>query len=168
MRVLYVSNTSSKDAARIRNQLQGKTETMIIQTQPPAAGEAVALRVLLVEDSRTVRELIIEHLSDIDGIEFSGFAETENDAIAELRNQRFDVVILDIELRQGNGISVLRSLAETPTSQESVKIIFSNNVSNAYRRIGAQYGVHYFLDKTTELPRLHALLAQIRLGAGPR
>ena len=141
---------------------------MIIQTQPPAAGEAAPLRVFLVEDSRTVRELIIEHLSDIDGIEFSGFAETEDDAVIELRSNCFDVVILDIELRQGNGISVLRSLAETLTLQGSVKIIFSNNVSNAYRRIGAQYGIHYFFDKTTELPRLHALLAQIRLGTGQK
>lgn len=130
--------------------------------QPPANGKAAPLRVFLVEDSRTVRELIIEHLSDIEGLEFTSFADTQNDALIQLRTQPFDVVIFDIELLQGNGINVLRSLAETPTSCDSVKIIFSNNVSGAYRRIGAQYGVHHFFDKTADLPRLHALLTQIK------
>lgn len=107
-----------------------------------------------------MRALLVENLSDISRLEVAGFADTEAEAIRLLSQDAYDVVIFDIELRQGNGISVLRSLASSPRSQDILKIIFSNNVSGAYRRVGAQFGVHHFFDKTSELPRLHAILEQ--------
>jgi DNA-binding NarL/FixJ family response regulator len=134
------------------------------QTQPARQGSARPMRLFLVEDSPAVRELIVENLSDIANLEVAGFSETESDAFRLLNQQWYDVIILDIELRQGNGISLLRSLAALPERPDSLKIIFSNNVSSAYRRIGAQYGVQYFFDKTTEMPRLHSLLAQATQG----
>lgn len=138
---------------------------MTKQPQPPVNCEAASLRIFLIEDSRTVRELLIEYLSDIEGLEFSGFAATQSEALVQLRSRAFDVVIFDIELLQGNGINVLRSLAQSPTLSDSLKIIFSNNVSSTCRRIGMQYGVHHFFDKTTELPGLHALLMQTKRDA---
>ena len=127
-----------------------------VRTTPPGA-----LQAFLVEDSAAVRALIIENLSDIPGLVFAGFADAEADALACLRAQRYDIVIFDIELRQGNGISLLRSLAATETLPESLKVIFSNNVSTAYRRVAEQYGVQHFFDKSSDLPMLHALLSQV-------
>lgn len=121
-------------------------------------------RVFLVEDSLAVRDLIVENLSDIPGLEFAGFSDTESDALAQLRNQEFDVVIFDIELRLGNGISLLRSLAAS-SPLKSLKIIFSNNVSGAYRRVGREYGVRHFFDKTSELPKLRLLLQELTKSA---
>ncbi len=110
-----------------------------------------------------MRNLIVENLSDIPGLEFAGFSDSENDALTQLRTQSFDVVIFDIELRLGNGISLLRSLA-TSSPLKSLKIIFSNNVSSAYRRIGREYGVRHFFDKTSELPKLRSLLQEFTKG----
>ena len=132
--------------------------------QPTASCRTLPLRVFLVEDSPAVRDLIVENLSDISGLAFAGFSDTEADALVQLRARHYDVIIFDIELRQGNGISLLRSLAAMPERMESLKIIFSNNVSSAYRRVGEQYGVRYFFDKTSELPELHGLLQQLTLG----
>ena len=132
---------------------------------PPRTGDTVQpLRVFLVEDSNAVREQIVENLSEIPGLVFAGFSDTEGDALGQLREDFFDVVIFDIELKQGNGISLLRSLAGTPRLPQNLKIIFSNNVSSAYRRVGEQYGVRYFFDKTSELPRLRNLLEQVTQG----
>ena len=132
---------------------------------PPTAARAVIpLRLFLVEDSHAVREQIMENLSDIPGLVFAGFSDAEGDALGRLRDEYFDVVIFDIELRQGNGISLLRSLADTSRLPQNLKIIFSNNVSSAYRRIGEQYGVRYFFDKTSELPALRRLLEQVTQG----
>ena len=130
-------------------------------TLSTAAPTVTPLRIFLVEDSQAVREQIVENLSDIPGIVFAGFSDTEGEALGQLRNDHFDVVIFDIELRQGNGLSMLRSLAGTPRLAPNLKIIFSNNVSSAYRRIGEQYGVRYFFDKTYELSKLHSLLQQV-------
>ena len=129
---------------------------------PTRTAKAVTpLRVFLVEDSHAVREQIVENLSDIPGLVFAGFSDTERDALGQLRDEHFDVVIFDIELKQGNGISLLRSLAGIPRLAHNLKIIFSNNVSSAYRRVGEQYGVRYFFDKTSELPQLRRLLEQV-------
>ena len=135
------------------------------QTLSPSTASGTPIRVFLVEDSQAVRELIIETLSDIAGLVFASFSETESDALLQLREQHYDVVIFDIELRQGNGISLLRSLASITDQPFCLKIIFSNNGSSAYRRAGEQYGVRHFFDKTSELPQLRALLEQVTQGA---
>lgn len=134
---------------------------LINMNQPPhqSTPSVAPIRVFLVEDSSAVRDLIVENLSDIPNLEFAGFSDTESDALEQLNKQGFDVVILDIELRLGNGISLLRSLAALPPTK-NLKIIFSNNVSSAYRRVGNEYGVRHFFDKTSELPKLRALLQE--------
>ena len=131
-------------------------------TAPHVPGQP--LRLYLVEDSPAVRAALVESLGDIPNLEVAGYSETEAEALCVLSHQAYDIIIFDIELRQGNGISLLRSLAMSSASHDSLKIIFSNNVSGAYRRVGAQYGVHHFFDKTSELPRLHAVLEQATHG----
>jgi DNA-binding NarL/FixJ family response regulator len=106
----------------------------------------------------------MESLADVPGIVFAGFSDNEHEAFEKLRVQSFDVLILDIELKQGNGMSLLRTLATCPIQPKNLKIIFSNNVSDAYRRAGQQYGVRHFFDKSLEFAELCALLE--RLGSG--
>jgi DNA-binding NarL/FixJ family response regulator len=122
-----------------------------------------ALRVFLVEDSQAVRDLIVENLADIPGVIFAGFSDAEADAFQQLSTESYEIVLFDIELKQGNGISLLRSLVGKSTLADTTKIIFSNNVSDAYRRAGKQYGVQYFFDKTSELSKLRALLSDFVL-----
>lgn len=121
-----------------------------------------AMRIFLVEDVPAVRDLIVASLADVDGITWCGFSDSENDAIEQLRHKENDILIVDIELKQGNGMSLLRRLMQSNMQAGKLKIIFSNNVCDAYRRAGAKYGVQYFFDKSFELPELHALLKQLR------
>lgn len=121
-----------------------------------------ALRIFLVEDVPAVRDLIVSGLADVEGISWCGFSDSENDAIEQLKHNENDILIVDIELRQGNGMNLLRRLMQDNLHASSLKIVFSNNVCDAYRRVGAQYGVRYFFDKSFELPQLHALLKQLR------
>ncbi|TWC62409.1 response regulator [Herbaspirillum sp. SJZ099] len=125
------------------------------------AGDA-PLRIFLVEDSADVRELIVESLAEIAGISLAGYAESEADALRHLQHHSYDVLILDIQLKQGNGMSLLQSLARFDArSQNEVKVVFSNHVSPTYRRAGQQCGVGHFFDKSSELPLLHDLLEKL-------
>lgn len=126
-----------------------------------------ALRIFLVEDAPAVRDLIVSSLSEVGGITWCGFSDSENDAIEQLKENENDILIIDIELRQGNGMNLLRRLMQDNMHADSLKIVFSNNVCDAYRRAGAKYGVQYFFDKSFELPELQALLKQLR-GAAPQ
>lgn len=127
---------------------------------------ATAIRIFLVEDSSDVRELIVESLDQPD-IAWAGFSDSEADALEQLRDQHCDVLIVDIELRQGNGISLLRKLFEKRCHAADLKIVFSNNICEDYRRVGEQYGVQHFLDKTFDMPQLRSLLQQRRAALRP-
>ncbi|WP_442782384.1 response regulator [Collimonas fungivorans] len=133
-------------------------------TSDIAKSGATPLRIFLVEDSVAVRNLMIDTLSEIPGVVFAGFAEGEGDALKKIDAEPFDVLILDIELKEGNGMSLLRTLAEAHKPLNSLKIIFSNNVSNAFRNAGAKYGVRFFFDKSSEFTQLRDLLAALGTG----
>ncbi len=115
----------------------------------------------LVEDSPAIRKLLIENLASIPGIVLVGVADGESDALEQLSHLHCDVLILDIGLRQGNGMSLLRHLARMPEHGGSVKIVFSNNASLVCRRHGAQYGVGFFFDKSCDFLRLRNLLQKL-------
>lgn len=119
------------------------------------------LRVFLVEDSIDVRDLMMENLAMIPGVVVAGTSESEGDALHQLNAMSCDILIVDIQLKKGNGISLLRQIAEAERVNDPVKIICSNNASEVFRRAGQQYGVRHFFDKTSEFPQLFALLKDL-------
>ena len=116
------------------------------------------LRVFLVEDFPPVRDLIVENLQEIAGLELAGVAEGEQDALSWLNSHPCDVLILDLELRQGNGLGVLKALQ--PASN-LVKIVYSNHVSSNIRSLAERFGASYFFDKTLDTPKLRPLLEEL-------
>lgn len=124
------------------------------------------LKIFLVEDSSDVRDLIMESLTDIPGVVLAGYADSEQEAMVRLETENYDVLILDIQLRQGNGMNLLQTLAQSKQRvHREFKIIFSNHVSATYRRVGLQYGVQFFFDKSSEFAKLHSLIEKISCDA---
>lgn len=119
------------------------------------------LRVFLVEDSIDVRELMIENLSMIPGVIVTGVSESEGDALSQLNSLPCDVLIVDIQLKKGNGINLLRQISEKKKVVNALKIICSNNATDVFRRVGMQYGVNHFYDKTSEFPQLFEFLKDL-------
>ena len=128
------------------------------------AAEKQPLRIFLVEDSEVLRELLLEAISTIHGVCINGFSDSEDDAFERICASPCDIVIVDIQLKQGNGIALLRRLATQPRKPQLINIILSNNVGTAYRRIIDEFDVCFFFDKTTEFSHLQSLLQ--KLGAG--
>ena len=122
------------------------------------------LRVFLLEDSSLVRELVIETFAEIDGITLAGWADAEDEAFDQLCARPCQILILDIELKKGNGINLLRRLSAQPDQSKLIRIVFSNNVSPAYHRVAQPLGVQCFFDKTTQFGDLSALLTQLGRG----
>ena len=132
--------------------------------RPKANVMSPPLRIFLVEDSSLLRELVIETFAEIAGVVLADQAESEDEAFDKLAAAPCEILILDIELKQGNGINLLRRLALLPNLQKQIKIVFSNNAMAAYRRVAEPLGVHFFFDKTTEFKRLRTLLEQLGTG----
>lgn len=129
------------------------------------------LRVLVVEDEPVNRALLravlerstSERLRDCELVE----AESLTDARRSLVTTRFDVVILDVRLPDGSGLTLARELAEEPSTADRHVVIMSASVLPAERQAALQTGCDAFLAKPFELTELTDLLVRLIAGRGP-
>jgi DNA-binding NarL/FixJ family response regulator len=115
------------------------------------------LRVLLVEDSPRIADRIRELLQNEVGAEVVYVAADEQGAIRAAQDYDADVMILDLQLRQGTGFGVLQALG----SGRPTTIIMTNYALPQYRAKAVKLGVEYFLDKSVDFERLPEILAEI-------
>jgi CheY-like chemotaxis protein len=127
-------------------------------TNPPAAEP---LRVLIVEDSKRLREQLGESIYSPGRIEVVGYAETEAEALEVLAQAACDVVVLDLQLRQGNGLAVLKALRATPEQQSVTVIVLTNFAFPHFRDRSLKLGANYFFDKAKEYDRVRDVLEEM-------
>ena len=76
----------------------------------------MAMRIFLVEDSKQIRERLVELIDALGGHTVVGAADNYDDAVSGICHSKPDVAIFDIKLARGNGIletggRVLRQIA---------------------------------------------------------
>ncbi len=113
------------------------------------------MKVLIVEDSSLLLERIDAILSEIKCI--SEISKTSNglDVVKLHIEKNHDVIILDINLPDASGISILKEIK----SFSKAKVIMLTNYSDPqYREICANLGADHFLDKSTEFEKIPTIL----------
>ena len=116
-----------------------------------------ALSILLIEDSAVLRGMLLEYLKDFPFIENVDCADTEAMALRLLDAGKYDVAIVDLQLRQGNGINVLREMQKAGLS--GIRIVYTNHAQvSMYRRQCADAGADYFFDKSLELEQVFRVI----------
>jgi DNA-binding NarL/FixJ family response regulator len=114
------------------------------------------LRVLIADDSAVVRDRLPRLLADVPGVEVVGQTADANATVAALTSLRPDVLILDLFMPGGGGISVLNRLRDLPA--RPVVIVFTNARYPEYREACARLGAEHFLDKSRDADRLVAIV----------
>jgi two-component system OmpR family response regulator len=117
-----------------------------------------ALRVLLVEDSLMLAERLREALSAVDGVEVIATVDNQGDAVDWVRASAVDVIVLDLQLRQGSGFGVLRGLGE----HRPVIIVLTNYALPEYRQFAKRLGADHFLNKSSDYERLADVIGSLR------
>ena len=115
------------------------------------------LRVLLVEDSRVLAERLREALDTIEGVEVIASVADEASAVAAAREHDVDVIILDLQLRQGTGFGVVQQLGD----ERPVIVVFTNYSLPEYQRRADDLGIEYFLNKSLDYERLPLLIQEL-------
>lgn len=134
---------------------------------PPRDGAASTasdhpLRICIVEDSPAVVEALSEQLNELPNVAVVGTADSEVTGVALLRNTDYDVAILDIQLKVGTGIGVLRTIAnDVLATTKPTNVIFSNYIEDEYRSVAARWGAQYFFDKTTDTQSLLDIISRL-------
>lgn len=121
-----------------------------------------SLSVYLVEDSPVLRDRVIESLSETGNSHVVGSADTEDDAVNGIIESAPDAVVLDIQLRVGNGLNVLRRLRSLKLDARPLVIVLTNYNYPEFRFRAIAAGTDYFFDKATELHRVAEVLGAIR------
>jgi len=118
------------------------------------------IRVVLAEDSPLIRERLTESLADPGRVELVAYAETENEAINASTEQRCDVLLLDLQLKEGNGLGVLKALRGDPQA-DPVVIVLTNYAFDHYRKKSMALGADYFFDKSRDYERVQDVLQRL-------
>jgi DNA-binding NarL/FixJ family response regulator len=117
------------------------------------------MKVFLVEDSPMLRERLQGILASVPGTQAVGHAATAQAAIAGIRSALPDIVVLDIQLEEGNGFEVMQAIREL---LPDVKFYVLTNFANeAYQRKAEKLGARGFYDKSRQFEELRERLRQV-------
>ena len=73
-------------------------------------------------------------------------------------------MVLDLQLKKGTGLGVLKSLAPGKRPAHTRIIVFTNYAFPQYRERSLVLGADYFFDKSREFHRVKEVLAQMAGG----
>lgn len=118
------------------------------------------MRVFVAEDSATLRERLMEMISEIQGIEPVGSAADAASAISLIREMHPDVVLLDIQLQQSSGYQVLKDIKSRDDDSITI-IVFTNFAYPQYQRKYMEAGADYFFDKSTQFDEVTKVLERL-------
>ena len=112
------------------------------------------LQTYVVEDNLTIRENLIGTLEELTCSTVVGFAETESGARAWLlgHDDEWDLLVVDLFLKQGSGLGVLQACQARRPDQKVV--VLSNYATPDIRRRCAEFGVDAVFDKSNEIEAL--------------
>jgi two-component system, NtrC family, response regulator AtoC len=113
-----------------------------------------AIRVLIADDERNLRELIVRELArrghEVDGVG-DGAA-----ALERIRDGSYDVVVLDMRMPHKEGIDVLRELATFPEAPQVIMLTGFQEVSTAVEAM--KLGAYDYLTKPTKIEELDVVV----------
>lgn len=115
-------------------------------------------RVLLVEDNATNREVAAALLQRV-GIVVQ-LAEDGVDALAAARSERFDLVLMDVQLPRMDGLTATRAIRALPGWGEVPIVAMTANVFEEDRRACLAAGMNDFVAKPVDAGVLYDALAR--------
>lgn len=109
------------------------------------------LRVFVADDAAIIRTRLTAMLGRIKGVEIVGEAENGQAAVMGIEKVKPDVVLLDLNMPDGSGISVLKALGEKIGRLRIV--VLTNYATPHYRKKCLEMGAERFFDKSSEFTK---------------
>ena len=125
------------------------------------------LNTYLVEDSLVIRDGLTATLEELVPVRVVGTAEDEATVLrwlAESGGRHVDLMIVDIFLKSGSGLGVLRAAQAMPRRFRLV--VLSNYASADMRRTCLALGADQVFDKSTEIEALVEYCARLAADSG--
>ncbi len=110
----------------------------------------------VIEDSPVIRQSLVSTLEDLTPVKVVGVADNESDAVRVLSEsaRRIDLVIVDVVLREGTGLGVLRRPEVKRPGRHFV--VLSNYATVEVRSRAMALGATRVFDKSSDIEALLA------------
>lgn len=120
------------------------------------------IKVLIVDDHAIVREGLKQVLSETPTIAVSGEAAGGQDALTRLREQKYDVVLLDISLEDRSGLDILKQIKSY--WPELAVLILTMHREDEYALRSLRAGAAGYLTKRSAPNELVAAIQKVASG----
>lgn len=120
------------------------------------------MRILIVDDSEPVGARLVALLRRVEGLEFLPQVFSATNASLAFEEHRPGVVLLDLQLRSGTSLELLREIkAKSPATRV---FVLTAHLDERYRRPCLDAGADFYLSNATDLPLLAGMLADLARG----
>jgi two-component system chemotaxis response regulator CheY len=106
----------------------------------------MAKKILIIEDSATMRSLIASTIGEMSGFE-SFEASNGFEALKALPSQNFDMIITDLNMPDINGLEVIKFVKEHPAYKSIPLIVVTTQVGEEDRKKGLALGASSYVVK---------------------
>lgn len=121
-------------------------------------------RVLIIDDNKSLIEMIKEYFSDHADIRIALEANdgTEGLRMIEKRQDEYDIILLDLIMPNKDGIAVLEEMKRKDIAKKVI-VLTSYNTQDMIRKV-SELGVSYFMLKPFELSELENRITEVSEG----
>lgn len=117
------------------------------------------MMILIIDDSYLIIERLTDMLKEHENIGDIMHALTGNDAIEILESRTPDVILLDINLPDTNGVELLRIVKEKYPG--IVVIMLTNQANDYYRQLCIKLGADHFADKSEDFDLIPGFISSL-------
>ncbi len=129
---------------------------MSTHTEPSATGEVLATTVLIIDDHLVFAQLLAQAFSHVEGFVCLGTATSVTGGLAAVRAHRPDIVVMDVRLGDGDGVSATAVL--THEFPELRVVILSAYIDSALLSRAAAAGACALVPKAGDLQEILSVL----------
>ncbi len=119
-------------------------------------------RILVVDDSRTIRKLLVKQLEDVDAHVTEAVDGAQGLEVARAKD--FDLVLSDVDMPRLNGFQLCKELKSDPSTRSTPVIILSTNDREEHVERGFRVGASAYVTKAKAseelIPRIKDVLTR--------
>ena len=118
------------------------------------------LRILVVDDSLSIRRVVGQMLT-----RWGHLVDTAGDgyeALELLQENRYDVVITDLEMPRVNGFELLDEVRRRPDLRQTPVFVLTSRAGEKHQALAAELGASGYLTKPLEETKLQSLLSTVK------
>lgn len=116
------------------------------------------MKILIADRSDNIRERLKYLVEDVYNNPEIFETESSIEAMSIVNRHRPNLVITDIDLRNGSGLSLLTMLKKL--NPKSTKIVFTSHITNDLESVSRKLGADHFLSKANDFIHMKRILTQ--------